>query len=250
MTALFQVRPGNAFEVVAGSALTGGDVFLSGGVFGVVKSDTASGSVAVIDVGGIYDVVKVAGVAWAQGDKVSFNGSAFLKSDSTDDVHAVVELAATAGATSGRVRFLETPHPNPIRQPKLISLTLDEGDVAAGAGAQSFDILTATADIIVLEAWLTLDEVWAGGSLSACTAAIGEDVGADPDAYVEETDVFTGVSTGPLVSAKGAKLVEATHQPILASGQKLQLTLTPTGDTLANATTGNVTAHVLYRELP
>jgi len=111
--ALFQIRPpGSASQIVAGSALTGGDVYSDDGIFGVVHGSVDSGAVAVIDHGGLYDVTKVAGTAWGAGDRIKWNGTAFDKS-TAGTYHAVAELAATSGATSGRVRFLETPAINP-----------------------------------------------------------------------------------------------------------------------------------------
>lgn len=130
---------------------------------------------------------------------------------------------------------------------KRASLTVDEADIATGSGAKTFDIVTLAGEACIIDAGLALAEVFAGGSLSGCTASIGVDVGPDVDALVTAQDVFTGAATGARVSPRGVALAEATRQPILASGKKVQLTLTPTGDSLINATTGNVTAWVLYR---
>jgi len=132
---------------------------------------------------------------------------------------------------------------------KFAAVTKTYADMAAGAGAQTFDIFTATEDELILDRGVAVDEEFAGGSLSEVVAAIGHDVGPDPDAYAEETSVFTGAGAGPLAMAAGADLVDATRQSVLGTGQKAQLTLTPTGDDLENATAGSVTGWVLYRKL-
>lgn len=130
---------------------------------------------------------------------------------------------------------------------KRASVTVDEADIATGVGAKTFTVATMPAEAVIIDAGLALTEVFAGGSLSACTASIGDDVTPDVDAYVTAIDVFTGADTGARVSPRGAKLVEATYQPVLASGKKVTLVITPTGDSLINCTTGNITAWVLYR---
>lgn len=112
---LVQVHEGKSIVIVAPSGgLTGGQIYLDGGIFGVVKSTVAAGASAVIDVGGVYDATKAAGTAWADGDLISYNGTAFTKSTTTD-VHAVAVLLAGSSATTGRIRLLEAPMVNPAR---------------------------------------------------------------------------------------------------------------------------------------
>lgn len=137
---------------------------------------------------------------------------------------------------------------------KLATLTIADGDFAAGAGAQTLDIVTpsATSSAIIIDVWADLTEVFAGGALSACTLQIGQDEGPNTDAYVAAFDVFTGATLAKvgLKSAEwGVDLVLATRQPILAATQKVTATFTPTSDDMENATSGSVTVYVLYRLL-
>ena len=134
---------------------------------------------------------------------------------------------------------------------KRVALTIDHADVATGAGAQTFDLLELSSDIVVLAAGAARIEEWAGGTLSACTISIGEDSTPDVDGYLAAFDVFTGSGTGPAAGTKGALLTQSTtYQPLLASGQKLTATVTPTDDDLENATAGTTAVWVIYREVP
>jgi len=142
---MFQIRPGDSpIQIVAGSALTGGTLYLDGGILGVVHGSVGSGAVAVIDRGGDYDVTKIAGTAWADGDLISYNGSAWTKS-STLDAHAVCILAAESSATTGRVRMLMEPQTNPAR------LTAIEGDVTVVYSGGSATAVTGTASETVTQ---------------------------------------------------------------------------------------------------
>lgn len=109
--------------------------------------------------------------------------------------------------------------------------------------------LHATLPALITHAWIELTTPFSGGTVDSCTAAVGTDEANDVDALVEETSVFTGVTPGHLASARGARLAEATYQPIVAAGAKPTVTFLPGTDDPVALTAGACTVHVLYRLL-
>lgn len=196
--ALFMIRSGDdELQIVAGSALTGGDIYSSNGVFGVVKASVASGAVAVIQTGGVYDVTKVAGTAWAAGDYIKWNGTGFDKSTS-GIYHAVAELAATSGATSGRVRLLCTPAVNPtalnaMRFTVPIPLTANAATTKLWAppfaGTVTSIKVAATTTLASTSGTILLAAIAVGGNTLLATAStdIEGTVGGDPPAAIPLT---------------------------------------------------------------
>jgi len=135
------------------------------------------------------------------------------------------------------------------------SLTIGEADFAAGAGAKTIDVLTPSATLItkIEDVWIDIREVFAGGSLTACTVSVGQDEVPTADAYVLAQNCFTGATLGTYgfkTAERGAERVPATAQPLLAATKKVQAVFTPTTDDMINATTGTVTVWVQYRLLP
>ena len=114
------------------------------------------------------------------------------------------------------------------------------------ATAESITLGALPGAAVIVHAWMDLVTAFSGGTVDSCTCAVGT---TDVDAYVEETSVFTGVSPGVITAARGAKLVEATYQPILADSVDLTATFLPGTDDLVALTAGEVNIHVLYRLL-
>lgn len=67
---------GDTLDIVAGSAISSGDVVVTGDIVGIALTDIASGDTGAIAVEGVYKVTKVAGEAWAVGDKIGYDVSA------------------------------------------------------------------------------------------------------------------------------------------------------------------------------
>lgn len=134
---------------------------------------------------------------------------------------------------------------------KIVSYAIHHTAFAAGAGAQTFVAITpsATRSACIEDVCIHITEVVAGGSLSAVTAEAGQTAGPDTDAYVVAQSVFTGATLGycGLTSGTwGVDRVLATRQPILAPGESITITFTPTGDDLENATSGNILVFAKY----
>lgn len=130
---------------------------------------------------------------------------------------------------------------------------VEAGDFSAGAGAKTIEVTVAdTASNYVVDAWGELVFPFGGGTLSGVTAQVGKDDGPDTDAYVLSHSIFTGqaaASKGFITSERGVDKVPATLKPILVAGKKITVTFTPTGDTMAAATTGKYIVHTIRRQL-
>lgn len=146
--------------------------------------------------------------------------------------------------------------------PIMASLNITTTEMTEAATTQTFDIVTpsATQDAVVLDAWFKTTTLVSGGTIDSAVLEIGNDEAtADPNAYVLQTDVFTGASTGyqgTLYTSKGTDLVTVNtadygrNTAILSATQKIQAKLTTgTGD-VADATAGDLTCYVVYMLLP
>jgi predicted RecA/RadA family phage recombinase len=67
---------GDVLDIVAGSAISAGDVVVTGGMIGIAIADIANGSTGSIAVEGVFKVTKIAGEAWVVGDKIGYDASA------------------------------------------------------------------------------------------------------------------------------------------------------------------------------
>ena len=70
------VQEGRIVTLVAPRALSAGDVFIVGGIFGVAQGDAASGASVEADTQGVYRLPTAAGYAGSEGDLVSWNNTA------------------------------------------------------------------------------------------------------------------------------------------------------------------------------
>lgn len=70
------VAPGEVLEHTAGGTITSGQVVKVGDSVGIALGAAASGGTVSVRVAGRFTVAKVAGTAWDQGDKVSWDASA------------------------------------------------------------------------------------------------------------------------------------------------------------------------------
>ena len=87
-----------------------------------------------------------------------------------------------------------------------------------------------------------LDEVFAGGSVSACTVDIGIAAG-EADVLSDGTNVFTGASTGETFGS-GTNCIST--QPVDLGGKRLRVLVAATDDNVDALTTGELTVIVDY----
>ncbi len=102
---------GDVLDIVAGSAISAGDVVVSGDLVGIAVNDIASGDIGAIAVEGVFQVTKVAGEAWVVGDKIGYDlsATAFDKTftGATGDVTncGVAAVAAGSADTVGYIKL-------------------------------------------------------------------------------------------------------------------------------------------------
>ena len=102
---------GAVLDHVASADVTGGAPVAMGDSVGVAVADIATGNVGAVVVEGVYEVAKVSGTAWAQGQAVDLDASegAFavgLSAQSGDVTGVGIAAAdAPAGATVGLVKL-------------------------------------------------------------------------------------------------------------------------------------------------
>lgn len=99
------VQPGQHVTLTAPAALASGEPFLVGAIFAVATSAAASGTEVEGARLGVFDLPKVTGAAWAQGDKLYWD-NAVKKVTKTSAGNTFVGAALTAAGaadTIGRV---------------------------------------------------------------------------------------------------------------------------------------------------
>lgn len=103
------VQPGNTITLTAPYAVTSGDGFFVGSIFGVAAGTAALGEAVEAALTGVYDLKKVASQAWAAGDKIYWDNTAKEATKTTTSNTligvAVAAVAGGAGDTIGRVRL-------------------------------------------------------------------------------------------------------------------------------------------------
>lgn len=110
MARTFQ-SPGLVLQHTAAGTISAGDPIQMGDILGIALSDAVADEVISVSVEGVHEVVKVAGTAWAQGDKIDYDASASAFNigitAATGDVEdcGVAALAAASAATVGYVKL-------------------------------------------------------------------------------------------------------------------------------------------------
>lgn len=107
------VQPGNTLTHTAAAAISSGDVVELNDVVGVALGDIANGSDGEVMVTGVFTLAKVAGTAFAQGDKLNWDASAnnFTKATTSaaGDITAAGVAAAAALSAATTCNVLLTP---------------------------------------------------------------------------------------------------------------------------------------------
>ncbi len=100
------------YENGTGSAISAGDVVVTGDTVGVANVDIANGDSGALSIEGVHEVAKVSGTAWVQGDSLDWDASesAFTKDIATPaagDVEncAIAAAAAASADTTGEVKL-------------------------------------------------------------------------------------------------------------------------------------------------
>lgn len=258
-------RPGVVIDMPHDATVDSGDFVIEDGLIGFANGDSAVGQgFALVRKQEFPRAPKVAGTAWAVGDRLFFNGTAFKVASATEQVHAIATAVALSAATVGSLIVLETPTVDPARIANLeagsgeigyLVENIGHADFDADATSQTlaFDALSATLNAYLIAVWLEKITDFSGGTVSAATLEVGHDVPtADPNAYVLAEDVFTGAGAGNVgfvTAEKGVDQIPATLQPILPATNKITATMRTTGDDVADLAAGAAKVHALYRLL-
>ena len=111
------IQPGKVIDHVAAAAIVSGQVVKIGQILGVALGDIASGDTGPVQIEGVFEVPKVAGAVWTQGQSLTWDVSAGAFDDNaaapaTGDVTGAAAVAFTAGTngqTSAWVKFTGVP---------------------------------------------------------------------------------------------------------------------------------------------
>lgn len=111
------VQPGRVLDYTntGSSPVVSGQVVLAGVLLGVALGDIAPGAAGSVQIDGVFDVPKVAGIAIAQGAAVIFktaDGAFTVGEAAAGDLSgasAVAFAAATAAATTVHIKFTGVP---------------------------------------------------------------------------------------------------------------------------------------------
>ena len=94
------VQPGNTLTHTAAAAISSGDIVPMNDIVGVALGDIANGSDGEVMVTGVFTVTKVAGTAFAQGDKLNWDDSNGYFTKSTTAAAGDVTSAGVAAAAA------------------------------------------------------------------------------------------------------------------------------------------------------
>lgn len=102
---------GKVIDYTAGGTIAAGDVVIAGDTVGIALVDMVSGDVGAVAIEGVFQVTKVAGTVWNQGDAIDWDASAtaFQKgvTPASGDVVlcGIAVLAAASGATTASLKL-------------------------------------------------------------------------------------------------------------------------------------------------
>ena len=121
-----------------------------------------------------------------------------------------------------------------------VPVELAHGDLDAAATTQDFTLYTTPGPVVVLGPGAVRSlTVWSAGTVSAATLAIGAD--SDPDAIMDEIDIFTGATAAPKVGVAG--VLGFVGAP-LAAGTVIKARVAATGDNVVNFAAGALVAGI------
>lgn len=101
------IQEGRTLTVSAPRAVESGDGVLVGLLFGVAAFDSDSADEVEIDTVGVFDLAKATGAAWAVGDPIYWDDSAYnaTRTATGNVLIGVATAAAESGDTTGNVRI-------------------------------------------------------------------------------------------------------------------------------------------------
>jgi hypothetical protein len=156
----------------------------------------------------------------------------------------IVDIDATLGVCVLMSPYLFAGGGESIVQRRAV--TYGHADLTATALTQSIVLGTAIpATAMILGYRIQLNEVFAGGAISAMDLQIGDDTN-DDDSICAASDMFTGSTLLALAWVQGTRGVQPNGPP---TGTQLEVLFTAVGANVDQATTGEVDVEVFYLDL-
>lgn len=181
--------------------------------------------------------------------------SSFVRTNSA--ATAVEEVAGATAATastvvlrdaSGRAKFAAPAAAGDAmiygtgESMQIFSEQVEHSDLTAAATTEAYALTGFPANSVLVDAWIDLDTVFSGGSVSACTVQLGDT--ASTDELMSAKDVFTGATLGLTYEDALAYVPkkEAAYAP--------ELLVTTTDDNVVNLDAGDLTVYIRYMTMP
>lgn len=104
------LQEGEKFTYVAAGTINPGDFVIVGDLYGVAENGGVSGDTITVKREGVFELAKVTGTAWAQGDQLFWDAGAskFTKDPTKTSLRAVAFAAALSADAVGQVLLNET----------------------------------------------------------------------------------------------------------------------------------------------
>jgi predicted RecA/RadA family phage recombinase len=140
------VKPGASIDnYLAGSNLASGAVVVLGAQIGVVAEDIASGDTGVVNLEGVFNLLKKSGVAFAIGDKLYWHATDGLTKTQTDVPAGICFKTAESADVLAHVKLV----PMIMRQAAVVAANATaNGSDAATTQALANSLKTSVNDIL------------------------------------------------------------------------------------------------------
>ncbi len=101
------IQPGKVLTVVATGVVASGSFQAVGAIFGVATTSAKAGEEYELATGGVYELAKTPGTAWAMGDVLYFDAAtkSFTKTAGSNTKVGVAAQSATSASGLGMVRL-------------------------------------------------------------------------------------------------------------------------------------------------
>ena len=106
------IQAGDVIEVTAAVAVTSGQAYSVGQIFGVCVADAGIGELVQLKTSGVFDLTKVSAQAWSVGDAIYYDDLSGEVTNVANGLQVGVAVAAATNPTAvGRVRLGQMMQP-------------------------------------------------------------------------------------------------------------------------------------------
>lgn len=111
------IQPGKVIDYTAGADITSGSIVVMGQILGIALADIANGATGAVQIDGVFEVPKVTGAVFSQGESLTWDASAGKFDDNlatlaSGDITGAAAVAFKVGAngdTTAWVKFTGVP---------------------------------------------------------------------------------------------------------------------------------------------